>query len=334
MFSSLLPKPKYSLDASSIKERLISPARKSEEKSVLQIRQYTGDNKQLIINNPSENSAIKSLHINDDGTVNYNSTIAANLTDSSNVQASYADTIPLKKRYPNLIHHFPRYDLDSCPDESLSICLSETRDIIKKLIDEQNGITDRASSNQPQVIKYKSRSLENEDDLNRGRERTIQISDYKEDPMLPPKFKLRKNRHKNPSPPPPILKKASSVKLTKEEKEKWKIPSAISNWKNNQGFVISLDKRMLAANGGSIMEPQERDLNKLAELNDALEQADKKAREEITIRNEMLKQKAIREQKEKELKLKELAELTRNERLNSNKRSGPSHHSSRKKQKN
>ncbi|CUM56345.1 unnamed protein product [Debaryomyces tyrocola] len=322
MFSSLLPKPKYSSHepSSRIKLKKVRPHEKSNQ--LVKLPENKSDIK--VMDNPSNSeSTISQLYLNPDGTLNYNLTIASSNGNSRKVQSSYEDTIPLKVKFPNLKHHFPRYTVETCPDDSLRECVEDTKAAINKMMNEKMGIDEKTNKKDDVTyIKYTSNNLvkdpEGSDD-ERGRERIIQIRNYQEDPMLPPKFKLRKNRHKNPSPPPPLLKSSNNEqtsKLTKEDQAKWQIPSAISNWKNNQGFTISLDKRMVAANGGSELATNDVNLEKFGELSEALENADKQAREEIKIRSEMLKQLAIKEQHEKENKLKELADIARSKKLN------------------
>ncbi|ABN66029.2 component of the spliceosome [Scheffersomyces stipitis CBS 6054] len=329
MFSSLLPRPKhssYKAPNSGTNQLRIGP-----DSQILAISSNSSQTQ--VVTNPAKGATIAQLHLDADGNVDYASTIASAASDGvSKVQATYEDTIPLKTRIPNLKHHFPRYDLDTCPDDSLKECVEETRAVINRILNDKIGISsEKKNTDGVTFVKYQSNSIVdsnhnvdivrenegNESSENGNRERVIQIREYKEDPMLPPKFKLRKNRHKNPSPPPPILKDTSGTeaKLTKEDREKWRIPAAVSNWKNNQGFTISLDKRMKAASGGSLDEgAADVNIEKFGSLSSALEQADKQAREDIKIRNEMLKQRAITEQKEKEAKLKELAALSKNER--------------------
>ena len=38
--------------------------------------------------------------------------------------------------------------------------------------------------------------------------------------------------------------------MTVKEQQDWKIPPCISNWKNNRGFTIALDKRLVADGRG------------------------------------------------------------------------------------
>lgn len=339
MFSSLLPKPKHSSLESLPKISLKKFGLHERSNQLVKLPGNNSD-RSVILNPNNSESTISRLHLNPDGTLNYNLSIASYNNNARKVQSSYEDTIPLKVKFPNLKHHFPRYTIETCPDDSLKECVEETRLAVNKIINDKMGINEKANNKKDDVtyIKYTSNNVvkdsEGSDD-ERGRERIIQIRNYQEDPMLPPKFKLRKNRHKNPSPPPPLLKSSNNEqtsKLTKEDQAKWQIPSAISNWKNNQGFTISLDKRMIAANGGSELVSNDVNLEKFGELSQALENADKQAREEIKIRSEMLKQLAIKEQYEKENKLKELADIARSKRLN-NKRPNEDYEDNKKKAK-
>lgn len=281
MFSSLLPKPKNSAAA----PRVVLP---SNERLVALTLQGVYALEQAKTASPHELAIQK----------------VATQISGRKVQASYQDTVPLKQRYPNLKHHFPRYTLETCPDDSLKETVKETAAIVSQLIDKKNGVDPDADRKKTEttVVEYVT------DETDRGR--TLEIRNYQEDPMLPPKFKLRKNRHKEPSPPPPILKKSDETKLSEEDRAKWHIPAAISNWKNNQGFTLSLEKRMLAANGGSQVS-NEINIEKRLDLAQALESADVEAREEIRVRNEILRERALREQQEKEARLKLLAEKKR-----------------------
>lgn len=317
MFSGLLPKPKHSAYIRPENGARVSSGKNLSLLATLpsQVTSTFNSSTTTIIPNPNKlGTALANLHIKSDGAVDYTATIAAaNANPARKVQASHEDTIPLKMRYPNLKHSFPRYSLANCPDDSLRECLEETKQIVDRLIDVKNGIDveAKARDNATSYVSYTPSSFD-EEETDRGR--TFQIKTYKEDPMLPPKFKLRKNRHRTPSPPPPVLKKTTGPPLTKEEREKWHIPSAVSNWKNNQGFTIALDKRILAAHGGTSDTPLDINLERFGNLSTALESAEKQAREDIKIRNELLKEKAAKQQREKEAALEELARRSRAEK--------------------
>lgn len=83
-------------------------------------------------------------------------------------------------------------------------------------------------------------------------QRIIQMTQVAEDPLEPPKFKGKKIPRGPPSPPPPIMR-SPPRKITAQQQKDWLIPPCVSNWKNNQGFTISLDKR-LASDGRGLQD--------------------------------------------------------------------------------
>lgn len=83
-------------------------------------------------------------------------------------------------------------------------------------------------------------------------QRIVQISEVVEDPLEPPRFKHKKIPRGPPSPPAPVLR-SPPRKATAQEQKEWMIPPCISNWKNNKGYTIPLDKR-LAADGRGLQD--------------------------------------------------------------------------------
>jgi SNW domain-containing protein 1 len=140
-------------------------------------------------------------------------------------------------------------------------------------------------------------------------QRVIKMVEAQVDPMEPAKHKIRKEEKGAGSPPAPILH-SPARKLSKEEAAEWKIPTAYSNWKNEKGFIIPLDKRLatdghaqaLAANGVN---------DKFADFAEALYTSERKAAEDIRVRNNIRKQMALREREEREEELKKLAAQAR-----------------------
>lgn len=84
------------------------------------------------------------------------------------------------------------------------------------------------------------------------KQRIIKMSEVVEDPLEPPRFKHKKIPRGPPSPPAPVLR-SPPRKATAQEQKEWMIPPCISNWKNNKGFTIPLDKR-LAADGRGLQD--------------------------------------------------------------------------------
>lgn len=83
-------------------------------------------------------------------------------------------------------------------------------------------------------------------------QRIIKMTEVVEDPLEPPRFKHKKIPRGPPSPPPPVLR-SPPRKATAQEQKEWMIPPSISNWKNNKGFTIPLDKR-LASDGRGLQD--------------------------------------------------------------------------------
>ncbi len=130
------------------------------------------------------------------------------------------------------------------------------------------------------------------------------------DPLEPPKHKHMKVPFRPPSPPVPVLH-SPPRKLTVADQQAWKIPPAVSNWKNAHGMIIPLDKR-IAADGRGLQEVTIN--NKFATLTESLYIAERKAVQDLNMRNELRKKVALREKEEREIKLREMANRARLER--------------------
>jgi len=143
-----------------------------------------------------------------------------------------------------------------------------------------------------------------------AKQRVIRMVEAQVDPMEPPKHKHKKVPRGPPSPPVPVLH-SPPRKLTVKDQQEWKIPPCISNWKNARGYTIPLDKR-LAADGRGLQETTIN--NKFASLSESLYVAERKAKEDLTLRNQIRKQMALREKEDKEKELREMAMKARLER--------------------
>ena len=143
-----------------------------------------------------------------------------------------------------------------------------------------------------------------------AKQRVIRMVEAQVDPMEPPKHKHKKAPRGPPSPPVPVLH-SPPRKLTVEDQQAWKIPPCISNWKNARGYTIPLDKR-LAADGRGLQEVTIN--NKFATLSESLYIAERKASEDLRIRNQIRKKMSMREKEDKEAELREMANKARMER--------------------
>jgi hypothetical protein len=88
--------------------------------------------------------------------------------------------------------------------------------------------------------------------------------------------KVKKSKDKDLTAPVPSTP-SPPMKLGTEEREKWKIPAATSNWKNTAGYTIPLNQRSHLAELGEVN-------GQFAKLSSALNVAETTAREEISSR--------------------------------------------------
>ena len=119
----------------------------------------------------------------------------------------------------------------------------------------------------------------------------VRVVEIAKDPLDPPNYRFHKVPNGFGDAPVPILH-SPPRKVTVQDMQDWKIPPCISNWKNARGLTIPLDKR-LAADGRGLQQTEVND--NFATFAEALQAAESKMREEVELRNSI-----IRKQKEKE----------------------------------
>lgn len=141
-------------------------------------------------------------------------------------------------------------------------------------------------------------------------QRIIRMVEAPADPLEPSKFKNVKAPPPPPSPPAPVMH-SPTRQASKQERDEWKIPPCISNWQNNKGFAIPLDKR-LAADGRGLQETQIS--SSFGKLSEVLYIAERNAREQVAKRNSVQKKLALQERDQKEQELREIAQQSRLER--------------------
>ncbi len=100
-------------------------------------------------------------------------------------------------------------------------------------------------------------------------------------------------------------------KLSSEEQAQWKIPPAVSSWKNAKGYIIPLDKR-LAADGRGLQENTVSD--GFAKLSEALYVAERKAREEVEARAKLRVAVSRKQKEQQEMEMRNLAAAAREKR--------------------
>ncbi|KAH9857193.1 pre-mRNA-processing protein 45 [Lenzites betulinus] len=248
------------------------------------------------------------LQVDSEGNVRYDAIALQGQRAGKVVQSQFKDLVPLSHRK----------DLDEAEralerptEDEVQATTDKTRAALEKLV---NGKIKAAQpKNVPDgqgktsFIRYTPGQQGNSDSL---KQRIIKMTEVVEDPLEPPRFKHKKIPRGPPSPPPPVLR-SPPRKATAQEQKEWMIPPCISNWKNNKGYTIPLDKR-LAADGRGLQDVHIND--NFAKFSEALFVADRHAREEVRQRALMQQKLAEKEKAQKEENLRLLAQRAREER--------------------
>merc|ERR1712187_612924 len=164
----------------------------------------------------------------------------------------------------------------------------------------------------PHFIKYKPKTqysqLSNEE-----KPRVIQMQEIPSDPLDPPKHRLMKVPWAPYNEPVPVMHSPPNT-LDSKKTSNWKIPPAVSNWKNTKGYIIPLDKRLLA-DGRNLQETKIND--NFAKLSEALYIAEQKAREDTELRNRIAKEQHLRERERKDAEMRASAIQNKLEKMTS-----------------
>eukprot|EP01132_Coremiostelium_polycephalum_P007899 gene7899-9718_t len=248
----------------------------------------------------SSNKSIVPISVDESGRVKHEAVIG----NGKIVQSQYTDLIPKE---------FGENDLQRPNEEEINETIERTKAALEKKVNLKIKAAQPTSYADKQApvsfVKYTPQN-QNGQTNSGASSRIVKMVEVAQDPMEPPKFKIKKKVKGPPSPPAPVMH-SPPRKLTVQEQEDWKIPPCISNWKNPKGFAIALDKR-LAADGHNLQKVEIND--KFAHLSQSLYIAESNAREEVSARAE-LERLLIKKEKEKQQEmLRKLAEDVRNER--------------------
>ncbi|KAI5116068.1 hypothetical protein M0805_005581 [Coniferiporia weirii] len=248
------------------------------------------------------------LQVDSEGNVRYDAIAHQGQREGKFIQSQFKDLVPLAHRK----------DLDDAArsmerpsEEEVQATAERTRLALEKLV------TGKIKAAQPKNVPDAQgktsfiRYTPGQQGAGEGlKQRIIKMTEVVEDPLEPPRFKHKKIPRGPPSPPPPVLR-SPPRKATAQEQKEWMIPPCISNWKNNKGFTIPLDKR-LAADGRGLQDVHIND--NFAKFSEALFVADRHAREEVRERALMQQKLAQKEKEAKEEHLRSLAQRAREER--------------------
>eukprot|EP00049_Salpingoeca_infusionum_P000682 m.41629 g.41629 ORF g.41629 m.41629 type:complete len:572 (+) comp10592_c0_seq2:89-1804(+) len=167
------------------------------------------------------------------------------------------------------------------------------------------------SSSDPTYIRYTPANASAQHNSG-AQQRIVRIVEMQVDPLEPPRHRTNKKIPRGPGSPPVPVMHSPERKPTAEEHRDWKIPPAISNWKNHKGFTVPLDKRM-AADGRGVQDVTIND--NFAKLSEALYIAERESRKEIEVRSKVQAHAAQLEKEKQEQRLREMAEQAREGRI-------------------
>lgn len=191
------------------------------------------------------------LTVDGDGKIDYTKIAKQGHRDGRHVQAQFKDLVPLAHRADlseeaRSMERPSNEEVEATTQRTLAALEKLTNSKIKaaqpKHVPETGGTVS--------FVRYTPNTMEGSDGS--GKQRIIKMVEVVEDPLEPPRFKHKKIPRGPPSPPAPILR-SPPRKVTSLEQKEWMIPPCISNWKNNKGYTIPLDKR-LAADGRGLQD--------------------------------------------------------------------------------
>lgn len=270
----------------------------------------------------SSTSNALAVQVDGEGKVKYDAIAKRGHGDGRIVHASFADLIP-KRQQANS----GTLDLSKPSEEDIQATKEKTQRALQGLVDgalaAQKPKNVRGTTRpEPTFVRY---TPSDQMGSKAGKDRIMKIMQRQQDPMEPPKHKMKKIPRGPPSPPPPVMH-SPPRKLTAEDQEAWKIPPPVSNWKNPKGYTVPLDKR-LAADGRGLQDVTIND--KFAHFAEAFNTAEVHAREEVTQRQKMQQRLAEKEKEEKEQNLRNIAIRAREDRERAQLASRPHRESSR-----
>lgn len=247
------------------------------------------------------------IQVSGDGKVKYDAIARRGHDDKRIIHASFKDLIPLRQRADA-----GEINLEKPSEEEVQAAKERTQKALSGLV--AGALAAQKPKNikgttrpEPTFVRYTPANQMG--DQKKG-DRIMKIVQRQQDPMEPPKHKIKKVPRGPPSPPPPVMH-SPPRKLTAEDQEAWRIPPPISNWKNPKGYTVPLDKR-LAADGRGLQDVTIND--KFAQFAEALQTADGHAREEVQQRQRMQQRLAEKEKEAKEEHLRMLAQKAREDR--------------------
>ncbi|CZT21911.1 probable Pre-mRNA-processing protein 45 [Ramularia collo-cygni] len=253
-------------------------------------------------NAPSSSNAL-AIQVDGEGKVKYDAIARRGHNEKRIVHASFKDLIPLRQRAD-----VGDISLERPSEEEIAASTERTQKALQGLVagtlaaQKPKMVKGTTTRPEPTFVRY-TPANQMMGDNSAKQDRIMKIVQRQQDPMEPPKHKIKKVPRGPASPPPPVMH-SPPRKLTAEDQEAWKIPPPVSNWKNPKGYTVPLDKR-LAADGRGLQDVTIND--KFAHFAEGLNVADRHAREEVQQRQRMQQRLAEKEKEQKEEHLRQLA---------------------------
>jgi SNW domain-containing protein 1 len=198
----------------------------------------------------SEQSASGStlaLQVDAEGKVQWDVIAKQGHREGRHVQTSFKDLVPLAHRTDSSARE--RAAMERPSEDEVNATAARTQEALQKLT--QSKIK-AAQPKAIQIAKANENYVRYTPSSSSGQQRIIKMVDVVEDPLEPARYKGKKVPRGPPSPPPPVMR-SPPRKVTAQEQKDWMIPPCVSNWKNNKGYTIPLDKR-LAADGRGLQD--------------------------------------------------------------------------------
>ncbi|KAN0064736.1 mRNA splicing protein [Thecaphora frezii] len=246
------------------------------------------------------------LQVDADGNVRYDAIVQQGRRQGQIVQSSFKDLVPLSQRQGK----DKERGFERPSEEEVMSTAERTRLALEKITQGKIKATQPKNVAVAQGKQAASYIRYTPGQGDGAKQRIIKMTEVAEDPLQPPRHRFGRQDAGPPSPPPPVLR-SPPRKVTAEEIKEWTIPPDISNWKNNKGYTIPLDKR-LAADGRGLQDVHIND--GFAQFAEALNLADRHAREEVRQRSIMQQKLAAKEKAAREEHLRNLAQRARDER--------------------
>jgi SNW domain-containing protein 1 len=142
-------------------------------------------------------------------------------------------------------------------------------------------------------------------------EYVVRIAEKRPDPLDPSRFRNRKPMPLQQPDPAPILA-APMPRLSPAEEQSWQVPACVSNWKNPEGFVIPMDKRV-GADARRFDQPALSD--RFATFSKALDAGSAAIRDSLRQRAAVERQLAQRRREQEEGRLLDEARRLHDERV-------------------